>query len=265
MMLGKILETKREEVAVRKAQVPLRELKARVRDLPPLRDFHQALNRRRAGGRIRLIAEIKKASPSHGIIRADFDPEALASSYAKAGAAALSVLTDGPFFEGSLQDLVKARAAVSLPVLRKDFTIDPYQVYETRVRGADAILLIVAALTPELLQQLLGLSLDLGLHPLTEVHTQEEVGQAVHAKAPILGVNNRDLKTFRVSLETTFALLPHIPPGRLVVSESGISRREEMMRLEAAGVDAVLVGEGLLRSPDVRGKIRELMGDEDVG
>jgi indole-3-glycerol phosphate synthase len=265
MMLEKILEAKREEVAHRKTQVSLRELKARLHDLPPPRDFYQVLNRRRDGGPIRLIAEIKKASPSQGIIRADFDPEALASSYAKAGAVALSVLTDGPFFQGSLQDLVRARKAVALPVLRKDFTLDPYQVYETRAWGGDAILLIVAALTPGLLQELLELSLDLGLHPLTEVHTQEELGHALQAKAPIIGVNNRDLKTFRVSLETTFTLLPQIPADRLVVSESGISSRDEMQRLEAAGIDAVLVGEGLLRAPDVSEKTRELMGEGDVG
>lgn len=265
MMLDKILEAKREEVARRKAHVPLGELKAQVQDLPPPRDFYQALNRRRIGGPIRLIAELKKASPSHGIIRPDFHPEELASSYAKAGAVALSILTDGPFFQGSLQDLVKARGAVPLPVLRKDFTIDPYQVYETRVWGADAILLIVATLTPGLLQELLGLSLDLGLHPLTEVHTEEELMHAIHAQAPIVGVNNRDLKTFRVSLETTFTLLPKVPSDRLVVSESGISRRDEVRRLEGAGVDAVLVGEGLLRCPDVVKKIRELLGEGDGG
>ncbi len=265
MILERILEAKREEVAARKAQVSLRELKARLHDLPPPRDFLQALNRRMAGGPIRLIAEIKKASPSQGIICADFDPEELAFSYAQAGAVALSVLTDGPFFQGSLQDLIRVRDVVSLPVLRKDFTIDPYQVYETRAWGADAILLIVAALTPGLLQELLGLSLDLGLHPLTEVHTHEELGHALQAKAPIIGVNNRDLKTFRVSLETTFALLPQIPSDRPVVSESGISSRDEIQRLEAAGVDAVLVGEGLLRALDVSAKIRELIGERDVG
>jgi indole-3-glycerol phosphate synthase len=260
MILQTIVQAKREEVAARKASVPLRDLKAQIRDLPPPRDFHEALARRSRGGGIRLIAEVKRASPSQGMIRQDFDLEQLVRAYSGAGAAALSVLTDEPFFRGTLTDLAQATAIVSLPVLRKDFILDPYQVYETRRWGADAILLIAAVLDTQTLEDLLHLSQELGLHPLTEVHTAEELNRAVAAKAPILGINNRDLKTFRVSIETTYHLLPHIPPDRLVISESGITGRREVVRLEAAGVDAVLVGEGLLRARDVAAKARELLG-----
>ncbi|MFQ5532513.1 MAG: indole-3-glycerol phosphate synthase TrpC [Candidatus Methylomirabilales bacterium] len=260
MILERIVQSKREEVAARKTTVPVQDLKARIRDLPPARDFQPALDRRSSGGRIRVVAEVKRASPSAGIIRQDFDLEQVVRAYAGGGAAALSVLTDEPFFQGSLHDLVQAKASVSLPVLRKDFILDPYQVYETRVWGADAILLIAAVLEAEFLQDLLALSSELGLHPLTEVHTREELETVLTTKAPIVGINNRDLKTFGVSLETTFALLPEIPPDRVVVSESGISDHTEVKRLEVAGVDAILVGEGLLRTPDVEGKLRELLG-----
>lgn len=263
MILQKILQAKREEIASRKASVSLRDLKAQIRDAPPSRDFHEALERRSRGGGIRLIAEVKRASPSQGVIRQDFHLDQLVRAYAGAGAAALSVLTDEPFFRGSLHDLARAKALVALPVLRKDFILDPYQVYETRRWGADAILLIAAVLDNQSLQDLLALSQELGLHPLTEVHTAEELYRAVTVKAPIVGINNRDLNTFRVSLETTFLLLPEIPPDRVVVSESGITGRAEVDRLEAAGVDAVLVGEGLLRARDVARKARELLGTED--
>ena len=262
MILQKIVQAKREEVAARKAAVPLRELKLQIRDLPPPRDFHEAIERRSRGGRIRLVAEVKRASPSQGVIRQNFDLEHLVRAYAGAGAAAVSVLTDEPFFRGTLQDLACVKAIVSLPVLRKDFILDPYQVYETRRWGADAILLIAAVLDDQTLQDLLALSKELGLHPLTEVHTAEELNRAVTAKASIVGINNRDLKTFRVSLETTFLLLPKIPPDRVVVSESGITGRTEVDRLEGAGVDAILVGEGLLRAPDVAERTRELLGTE---
>ncbi|MFQ5988337.1 MAG: indole-3-glycerol phosphate synthase TrpC [Candidatus Methylomirabilales bacterium] len=265
MILERIVQAKREEVASRKATVPVRDLKAQIRDLPPARDFHQVLERRSTGGRIRLIAEVKRASPSQGRIRQDFDLEELARSYAGAGASALSILTDEPFFHGTLQDLARAKASVSLPVLRKDFILDPYQVYETRTGRADAILLIAALLDIQTLQDLLALSHEVGLHPLTEVHTAEELDRALAAKAPIVGINNRDLNTFHVSLETTFLLLPQIPRDRVVVSESGITDRTEVERLEAAGVDAILVGEGLLRAHDVAGKVRELLGPEHGG
>ncbi len=265
MVLEKILKAKQEEVAARKSAVPLRDLKAQIRDLPSPRAFHQALDRRSSGGRIRLIAEVKRASPSQGVIREELDLDRVVHAYAAAGAAALSVLTDVSFFRGSLHDLARAKASVSLPVLRKDFILDPYQVYETRAWGADAILLIVAVLDTHALQDLLALSQEVGLHPLTEVHTREELQTALGAKVPILGINNRDLKTFQVSLETTFALLPEIPADRVVISESGINNHTQVARLEAAGVDAILVGEGLLRAQDVEGKVRELLGMGDGG
>ncbi len=265
MILDKIVQAKREEVVTRKATVPLSDLKARIRDLPPPRDFHGALDRKSGGGGIRLIAEVKRASPSQGIIRQGFDLEQLTRAYAAAGAAAISVLTDEPFFQGSLEDLARVKASVSLPVLRKDFILDPYQVYEARAWGADAILLIVAVLEAEPLQDLLALSHEIGLHPLTEVHTGQELQAALRAKAPIVGINNRDLKSFQVSLETTFALLAEIPREVVVVSESGISHRAEVARLEATGVDAILVGEGLLRAQDVAEKVRDLLGRGHAG
>lgn len=265
MILEKIVKAKWEEVAARKVAVSLQDLKAQMRDLPSPRDFHQAVNRRTGDGRIRLIAEVKRASPSHGIVRQEVDLEALISAYAGGGAAALSILTDEPFFGGSLQDLARAKASGSLPVLRKDFILDPYQVYETRAWGADAILLIVAVLEPQLLQDLVALSQEVGLHPLTEIHTREELKTALDAKVPIVGINNRNLKTFKVSLETTFALMREVPPDRVVVSESGISEPREVTRLEAAGVDAVLIGEGILRARDVEARVRELLGRGDGG
>jgi indole-3-glycerol phosphate synthase len=265
VILDKIVQAKQEEVAARKAAVPLSDLNARIRDLPPPRDFHRALDRKSGGGGIRLIAEVKRASPSQGLIRQGFDLEQLTRAYAVAGAAGISVLTDEPFFQGSLEDLARAKASVSLPVLRKDFIVDPYQVYETRAWGADAVLLIVAVLEAQALQDLLALSHEMGLHPLTEVHTRQELQAALGAKVPIVGINNRDLKSFQVSLETTFALLAAIPPEVVVVSESGISRRAEVARLEAAGVDAILVGEGLLRAQDVAEKVRDLLGRGHAG
>lgn len=265
MILERIVDAKREEVAARKATVPLSDLKARIRDLPPPRDFHRALDRKSSGGGIRLIAEVKRASPSQGIIRQGFDLEQLTRAYAAAGAAAISVLTDEPFFQGSLHDLSRAKASVTLPVLRKDFILDPYQVYEARAWGADALLLIVAVVEAAPLQDLLALSEEMGLHPLTEVHTERELQAALGAKVPIVGINNRDLKSFQVSLETTFALLAEIPREVVVVSESGINDRKEVARLEAAGVDAILVGEGLLRAQDVGEKVRDLLGRGHAG
>jgi indole-3-glycerol phosphate synthase len=264
-MLNEIVRSKQKEVADRKATVPLRELRARLRDVPPPRDFHLAIDRRSSGGGIKLIAEVKRASPSQGILREGFDLAALTRAYAGAGAAAVSVLTDTPFFRGSLDDLVRAKASVSLPILRKDFTLDAYQVYEARVWGADAVLLIAAIVERHMLQDLLALAQELGLHPLTEVHTREELSAALQAKAPMVGINNRNLQTFHVSLETTLALLPDIPRDRVVVSESGIHDRAVAARLEAAGVDAILVGEGILRAPDVGAKIRELLGTPHGG
>ncbi|MGH7429287.1 MAG: indole-3-glycerol phosphate synthase TrpC, partial [Candidatus Methylomirabilaceae bacterium] len=254
MILAAILERKRSEVADRSAALPLKELRARALDSPPPLDFTGSVARHRSGkdrvSPLKAIAEIKRASPSRGPIREPLDVREIASVYRTAGAAAISVLTDGPFFNGSLSDLVEARSAIDLPLLRKDFIIDPYQVYETRAHRADAILLIATALEPSHLLELYSLAKSLSLHPLVEVHTLAELETARKAGATLIGINNRDLATFKTSLETTFALLPHIPLEAVVVSESGIGRPEEVRRLAAAGVDAILVGEALLQRPD---------------
>ena len=273
-ILDQILTQTRADLGERRARVPLDELKARCRDQGSPRDFLGAVGRprgevqsaecetaseRRRGG-IKVIAEVKKASPSRGVIRADFAPVELACAYAKAGAHAISVLTDAPFFQGSLAHLAAVRSAVGLPILRKDFHVDPYQIWEARATGADAVLLIAATQEPSQLAGLLGLSRELGLTALVEVHTAGELELALRSGADLVGVNNRDLKTFEVSLETTFSLLPLVPPGVVLLSESGISRREEVVRLAAAGLDGILVGEGLLRHADVGQALRDLVG-----
>lgn len=264
-ILDKILEAKRDEVEERRAERPLADLQARCRDLPPPRAFAPAVRRspgagpRGRGGAVRAIAEIKRASPSRGPLRPDLDPAALARQYAAAGAAALSVLTDGPFFQGSLADLQAARDATALPVLRKDFTVDPYQVWEARAASADGILLIARALTPTELADLVGLAGELGLAPLVEVHEATELEIALEAGAGIVGINNRDLRTFRVSLETTFTLLPLIPADRTVISESGLGTRSAVERVEAAGVDALLIGEALVVAPDPGARLAEIL------
>ncbi len=249
MILDRILATKREEVAARRRVHPAAELRARARDLPPARDFCGAL-RRPAGAPLRAIAEIKRASPSAGVIRPDFDVAALAQGYHRGGAAALSVLTDGPFFQGELAHLGVARAAAPLPLLRKDFVVDPYQMWEARAAGADATLLIVRALGPDDLKRLLDGGAEAGLQALVEVHDAAEVDRAVRAGASCIGINNRDLQTFRTGLEVTLRLRPLVPPERVVVSESGLASPEDLRRVAAAGIDAVLVGEALLRAQD---------------
>jgi indole-3-glycerol phosphate synthase len=263
VILTRILERTRNDVADRAAALPLAELRARALDAPPPLDFTGSVARRRSGREcaspLRAIAEIKRASPSHGPIREPLDVREIASVYRAAGAAAISILTDGPFFKGSLSDLETARNAVDLPLLRKDFIIDAYQVYETRAHRADAILLIAAALHPSHLLELYSLAKSLSLHPLVEVHTFGDLETARKAGATLIGINNRDLTTFETTLETTFALLPHVPPEAVVVSESGIGRPDEVRRLAAAGVDAILVGEALLKSPDPGALLRELL------
>jgi len=266
-ILETILERTRMELEARRALAPLAELRARCRDLPTPRNFSAALRRAdhpvsRRTGPLSVIAEVKKASPSRGLIRADFRPAALAASYAVAGAGAISVLTDGTFFQGSLEDLAAVRQAVDLPLLRKDFLVDPYQLWEARAAGADAVLLIVAALTPGRLADLLGLAGELALQALVEVHTAEELRQAAAAGAAIIGINNRDLTTFRVSLETTFDLLPLAPAGCILISESGVATAEDARRLAEAGVDGILVGEGLLKHADVGAALRRLIPSE---
>lgn len=262
MILGRILAAKREAVAAARAARPLRDLRAEAAAAPPARDFAGAIRRGRgASGPIRAIAEVKRASPSAGLLREPFDPAGLAAAYAAAGADALSVLTDGPFFQGAPEHLEAARRESGLPTLRKDFILDPYQVYETRALGADALLLIVAALEPPMLSDLLSLSREVGLAALTEVHTAGELETALAAGAEVVGINNRDLHTFRVDLRITFDLLPKVPAEVPVVSESGIASRADVARLEAAGVDAVLVGEALLRAPDPGAALRALLGN----
>lgn len=258
-ILRKILEAKRAEVETRKKQVPLEALKERLSEAPPVRPFAQAL-KRREGEPIRLIAELKKASPSKGVFRGDFDPEAILRAYEQSPASALSILTDEPFFQGSLENLSLARRITTKPLLRKDFLVDEYQVYEARVHGADAVLLIVSALDEKKLRDLLSLSRELGMDALVEVHTENELEVALKAGATLVGINNRNLENFEVDLGTTLRLRRLVPNDSVVVSESGIESREQVRQLEEAGVDAILVGENLIRSPDPVAKAKELLG-----
>ena len=257
-ILRRILARKAEEVAERRTRRPESELRARRADGPPPRPFGRALEERGARHRPAVIAEIKKASPSKGLLRTDFDPPALARSYARAGAACLSVLTDEDFFQGADAYLQQAREAVDLPLLRKDFTLDPYQILEARVLGADCILLIAAALDDTRLDEFTHQAYELGLEVLLEVHNGEELERALTTPARLIGINNRDLRSFQVSLDTTLELLPHIPRDRLVVTESGIATREDVQRLMEAGVYAYLVGETFMRAPDPGEALRAL-------
>jgi indole-3-glycerol phosphate synthase len=256
-VLSEILATKRSEVYCAKKRLPEIELKAAAADMPPPLDFFGTLLR---AERPALIAEVKKASPSKGIIRHDFDPTAIARTYAHNGADCLSVLTDEPYFQGRLEYLREIRQVVDKPLLRKDFLIDPYQILEARAAGADAVLLIAAALTGGELQRMLDATLETGMRALVEVHDAEEVEYALSAGCLLLGINNRDLHKFRTSLQTTLDLMPLIPPDRLVVSESGINTRSDVELLRDAGVHAVLVGEALMRETDIAAKVRELKG-----
>ena len=258
-MLDKILATKREEVAARKAAVSLAELEARALARTPPRGFRRALDAKAAAS-YGLIAEIKKASPSKGLIRADFDPPAHARAYAAGGAACLSVLTDAPWFQGHEDYLVAARAAVSLPVLRKDFTIDPWQAIEARSIGADAILLIAAALEDAQMAEIEQVALGLGMDVLVEVHDEAELDRALRLKSRLIGVNNRNLKDFSVSFERTYALVDRAPAGCTFVAESGLSARADLDAMAARGVRCFLIGEALMRAPDVEGATRALLG-----
>jgi indole-3-glycerol phosphate synthase len=257
MILDTILEHKRQEVAESRDRLPVAELIARARDQDEPRDFRAAITGR---DRIRLIAEMKKASPSAGVIREDFDPVELAALCEKAGAAAISVLTDARFFQGSLDYLAAVKARVGIPVLRKEFVIDEYQVYESRAAAADALLLIVRALSVSELKRLRELTRELGMHALVEVHSEREVETALDAGAEIVGINNRDLDTFKTDISTTVRLRELLRDETTVVSESGISTPDDVELLERAGVDAVLVGETIMRSADVEAKVKELLG-----
>ncbi|WP_240095669.1 indole-3-glycerol phosphate synthase TrpC [Thermomonas flagellata] len=257
-ILDTILTRKHAEVAARRAQVPLAELRARAADAPPPRGFADAIAARVAAGRAAVIAEVKKASPSQGVIRADFDPAAIARSYAAAGAACLSVLTDVDFFQGHDAYLQQARAACALPVLRKDFVVDAYQIHEARALGADCVLLIAAALDDAQLSEFGFLAAELGLDVLLEVHDLDELERALPVPARLLGINNRNLKTFEVSLQTTLDLLPAVPADRVLVTESGIHTPADVARMRAAGVHAFLVGEAFMRQPDPGAALRAL-------
>lgn len=256
-VLDEIIAHKRSELAERRGRRPLSDLQAASRALPPAREFAAAL-RPRAPRRVSLIAEVKRASPSQGILDAALDPVAQARRYARAGAAAISVLTDEKYFRGSLGDLEAVRAAVDVPLLRKEFILDEYQLWESRASGADAVLLIVAALEGEALADLFYAAKGIGLGTLVEVHTADELERALSLDLSVVGVNNRDLHTLRTSLDSSLALLPRIPPGPLAVSESGIADRSDVERVVEAGARAVLVGGALVRAPDVEAKVREL-------
>ena len=259
-ILATILEYKRDWVAARKASVPLDQVRQQAGDAAPCRGFYAAILRAVDGGRPAVIAEIKKASPSKGVIRPDFDPAGLAETYAGAGAACLSVLTDEKFFQGSDQHLQQARTVTGLPVLRKDFVIDPYQVYEARAIGADCILLIAAALDDARMHELAATATTIGLDVLVEVHNREELERALLLRTPLIGINNRNLRTFETSLETTLDLLPDMFPDRTVVTESGIHSRADIELMRSRDVHAFLIGEALLRADDPGAKLRELIG-----
>ena len=260
-ILNTILARKAEEVAVRRAQVPLAALQARLAEAPPLRGFARALHQSIADGDPAVIAEVKKASPSKGVIRPDFRPAEIAMSYEMGGASCLSVLTDVDFFQGSDAYLQQARNACSLPVLRKDFVIDPYQIVEARVLGADCVLLIVSALDDHQLADLSNTALELGLDVLVEVHDVDELERALQVPVPLIGINNRNLRTFEVALQTTLDLLPRIisgQGGRIVVTESGILQPQDVARMRSAGVNAFLVGEAFMRFDEPGVGLREL-------
>ncbi len=254
-VLDRILEARRAEVDHRKKVLPETALKYGVKAAPPVRDFAAALSR----DAINVISELKPASPSRGIIRDPFDAADLGKSLAGAGAAALSVLTEGEFFRGSLKNLRDARKEIALPVLRKDFIFDPWQVWESRANDADSFLLIVAALSDELLRDLIALGRELGMEPLVEVHTREELDRALTAGARIVGVNNRDLKTLTVRVETSYELIEQIPEECLAVAESGLRSHDDLKSLRAVGFDAFLIGEHLMLSPDPAAALRALL------
>src|SRR4030042_1382156 len=254
-MLDKIVALKKEDVERRKKTLPLSCLKERIAQQKPPLDFALALK----DNHIRLIAEVKQASPSRGMLSPNLNPTELARTYARGGAAAISVLTEANYFVGSNEHLAAIKEVVGLPLLRKDFIFDPYQVYESRAYGADALLLVAAILSQGQLKDLVSLSHGLGLRCLVEVHNEGEMERAVHSDAEIIGINNRDLNTFTVDINTTRRLRPLVPKGKIIVSESGIRSRKDVEKLRKWGVDAVLVGEALVTASDVRAKMKELL------
>jgi indole-3-glycerol phosphate synthase len=258
-ILAEICAARREAVARRKADVPLAALEQRLPGVPP-RGFERALRSRLARGELALIAELKKASPSRGLIRDPFDPVSLAKAYAEGGAACLSVLTEERYFQGADRHLEAARAAVSLPCLRKDFMLEPYQVFEARAIGADCILLIMAALDDREASGLLGIATELGMDTLVEVHDEAELQRALRLEARLIGINNRNLKTLSVDLATTERLAPVVPDDRLLIAESGLNDHRDLERLAAVGARCFLVGEALMRQADVRSATAALLG-----
>ena len=257
-ILHKILARKREEVAARRPRNSLASLEQRIAEQTAVRGFAAAIAARAAAGQAAVIAEVKKASPSKGVIRADFQPAQIAASYQRGGAACLSVLTDVDFFQGSDAYLQQARAACELPVLRKDFTVDPYQVIEARAIGADAVLLIVAALEQEQMRELAHTAAEVGVDVLVEVHDRAELERALELETPLIGINNRDLHSFETRLETTLELLPYIPADRQVVTESGIHTAEDVALMRNHQVHGFLVGEAFMRAQEPGEKLREM-------